>query len=702
MRRRIVGWADRRIVTLVSAVLSAYPTIRPSALSAQCPDGTPPPCRVSTATPARVAIDSNAVAILPFRVSGPPEAQYLREGMVDLLNVALDGFAGWRVIQPRAFLRRVGTTAGALDIPRASRLAREAGAATFVLGNVVALGPELRVQADLYESARGRSVASVRARGTLALPAPVADSIAGGLARQRLALHGGARRHALEEYTTTSPVALQAYLVAEQLARHARWREAAESLTAAIALDSTFALAYYALYRAISWGNSGPIFHEVSGRAVTPYTIDDVIRAAIRHLERAPPRQRRLLEFTAATNRAESLRLADGLTRDYPDDADAALERGDAYFHIGLQSGESPTQALESLERAIALDPQVPEAYFHVVQLRSMLGDSAGAWQALRQLRTKAPTWEATQGLDLAMSAAWQGADPATLPVPSPEIATVIGRYLLLVLDQAPARAVALADSFAARAAAPDHPPADRATALLRRHVYQLAQGRYAAAWELLRQATVEDAAGPEVLGATLIHQLVTGTHEPEARDAARQLSSLGRARQLWATAVLAWRLAAVGPTDSARMSVGQLLAGGEYPEFRAALTVGLSGLVTLRTGDSLMARRELAQANVAWIEIRSIEEFFPNPYLAVILARLDRRAGDLELAERRLYETVGPIGILFRADAEELRAQIAEQRGDTTAAIRAYWNFTELWKDADPELRPRVAAARAALARLQ
>jgi TolB-like protein len=421
--RRWRGWSDEpaigRMVGLANGGVDHHPAIRlsairPSALFAQCPDGSAPPCRVTATTPARVAIDSNAVAILPFRVSGPPETQYLREGMLDLLSVALDGFAGWRVIQPRAFLRQVNTNAGPMNVPQASRLAREAGAGTFVLGNVVALGPELRVQAELYESARGTSLASVRARGSVALPAPVADSIAGGLARRRLALHGGATRHALEEYTTTSPVALQAYLVAEQLARHARWQEAAESLTVAIGLDSTFALASYALYRAITWGNSGPIFQRASDRAITPYSIEDVIQAAIRHLDRAPPRQRRLLEFAAATNRAESLRLADGLTQDYPDDADAWLERGDAYFHVGLQSGESPTRSLESLQRAIALDPLVPGP-ISTWSAPQHAGRQRRAWQALRQLRAMAPTGShAGPGLGHARRLAPGGS--ATLP----------------------------------------------------------------------------------------------------------------------------------------------------------------------------------------------------------------------------------------------------------------------------------------------
>jgi tetratricopeptide (TPR) repeat protein len=184
----------------------------------------------------RAATDSNALAILPFRVSGPPEAQYLREGMLDLMSVALDGFAGWRVIQPRALLRHIGSETEPLDVPRAARLAREAGAAQFVLGSVVTLGPELRVQAELYESVRGQPIASVRARGTLALPGPVADTIAGGLARQRLARSPGVARRPLAEYTTTSPQALEAYLVGEQLARRARWQEAADR---ALRADST-------------------------------------------------------------------------------------------------------------------------------------------------------------------------------------------------------------------------------------------------------------------------------------------------------------------------------------------------------------------------------------------------------------------------------------------------------------------------------
>ncbi len=84
-------------------------------------------------------------------------------------------------------------------------------------------------------------------------------------------------------------------------------------------------------------------------------------------------------------------------------------------------------------------------------------------------------------------------------------------------------------------------------------------------------------------------------------------------------------------------------------------------------------------------------------------LARLERAAGALEAASRRLFDAImWQGGVPYRAEFEELRAQIAEQQGDTATAIRAYRNFIELWKDADPELQPRVEAAQAALARLE
>ena len=48
---------------------------------------------------------------------------------------------------------------------------------------------------------------------------------------------------------------------------------------------------------------------------------------------------------------------------------------------------------------------------------------------------------------------------------------------------------MSLADSFIARLTDPGMPRAERVPALLHRHLHRLAQGRYAAAWAMLRDA---------------------------------------------------------------------------------------------------------------------------------------------------------------------------------------------------------------------
>jgi len=667
-------------------------------LVAQCPDGTPPPCRTAARA---VRVDADAVAILPFRVAGPPEAQYLREGMVDLLNVGLDGFAGWRVLQPRAFLRTVAGSERAIEPAEGARLAREAGAASFVLGSLTVAGSEVVGQAALYESARGTSLTSVRVRGSSAQPAAVADSIAAGLARYRATRQPGVVRRPTSDYTTSSPTALLAYLVSEQLTRKGRWAEAIDSLTSAIAHDSTFGLAYYGLLRAISWGTATPIIRVSWGSTSSTLTTDIVFAAAARHRDRAPQRQRRLLDALAMTNRVDQLRTMDELSRSYPDDADIALESGDSFFHQGLQMGESPRVALGRLERAIVLDPGAPEPYLHVIELQSMLGDTAAAWRTLQRLREVAPGWSATPALELGLRA-MRGEDPATLPAADSDVLARAARYVLWLGDAEPARAIAIADAFTARRAAAGAPVADRLPALLQRHVFALARGRYRPAWDLLREAASLDPEGAEVLGATVIHQLVTRNHEAEAADAARRLLARAGVRPLWASSLLGWRAASLAPIDSARGVLPALLAGADWPDYRASHLAGLNGMLDLRRGDSASARRGLIRGNSEWIETRGVEALSPGPSFALLAARLDLAAGDLEPAISRLSETIASIGPIFRAEAEELRGVIAERRRDPAAVIRAYRNVMELWAEADPALQPRVAAARAALARLE
>ncbi len=677
----------RRLVGVV-VLLSAGPTVRSSA--GQCPDGGAPPCR-RAAAPTRAAIDPDALAVLPFRVSGPAEAQYLREGMVDLLNIALDGVAGWRVVHPRTVLNTAYANTDLADPLQAARFARAVGAGAVIIGSAVAVGPELRVQAELYDAGGGRRLTAVRARGELTHPAPVVDSIVGGLARLRLLTHAGAPHHALQEYTTTSPSALQAYLTAEQLARKAQWQGALDSLQNAIARDSSFGLAYYRLYLVRFYGGN------LGGLPVAD------VRRAMEHLDRLPPRQRDLLLLAHAQLtglRAEALNRAGAVEARYPDDAEAQMEVGETYFHQGLLSGMPAERAVRPLERALQLDSTFIEPYLHAIELLCLSSDTARAWARLRTFRAIAPGYYNASNQALALQVALRGSDPAALS--RGDLSDGVAHEILRVLDQHPARAVALADSVEALLTAPDRPSDDRKFSLAIHQLLLLAQGRYAAAWNALQAATAIDPAAAGGLVQTLLHAAVTHSHFQEAHAASLRLGAPGTSHLAWSVAgwyaVVQHDTALLTAAESALTRPDTLFAA--YDEAHRA---GLHGLWVLAGGDSAQGRRllESAAAVRQWVATW-FGSVLPDVPFVLALARLERNAGALESAEHRLYDTFLPEALPWRAEAEELRGQIAEQRGDTAAAIQAYRNFVTLWKDADPELQPRVAAAWVALAKLE
>jgi tetratricopeptide (TPR) repeat protein len=84
--------------------------------------------------------------------------------------------------------------------------------------------------------------------------------------------------------------------------------------------------------------------------------------------------------------------------------------------------------------------------------------------------------------------------------------------------------------------------------------------------------------------------------------------------------------------------------------------------------------------AGMADSAIATFEQYLATPYWF----RGERRADPMHLAGT--YKRLG---------------ELYEAAGDTSKAIDAYTKFVTLWKDADPELQPKVAEVRRRLGRL-
>ncbi len=293
-------------------------------------------------------VSATRIAVLPFSVQGSEEFDYLAEGMVHLLSRKLDDAGNLRSVDPHALLSFVAATPkGGLDPERGRDVAEHFGAGFYVLGNVLEAGGRLQLDASLYDLSAGlRTVAQVRVDDEAQifelvdelaerfLTEVTADEeaqileLADALARRFLAGRTGgtsARLVRLAAVTTSSFPALKAYLEGESELRAGRYAPAAEALQRAVDADSSFALAWYRLGVAATWGDRPDLARDAAERAV---------RYGDRLLE---PDRQILAAFQAwlAGMPDEPERLYRAVLKDYPDDVEAWYMLGGIYEQLG-------------------------------------------------------------------------------------------------------------------------------------------------------------------------------------------------------------------------------------------------------------------------------------------------------------------------------------------------------------------------------
>ncbi|HYO47025.1 MAG TPA: adenylate/guanylate cyclase domain-containing protein, partial [Gemmatimonadota bacterium] len=310
------------------------------------------------------------IAVLPFEARGQG-LEFWREGAVDLLSTNLDGSGGLRAIHPRTILarwrERVPENAGS-DLPTALEVARATGARYALVGSAVPLGQSVRLVADVYDLKRGTSLGQVRVEGDPDSLAALTDRLSVDVLK--VVLGGGTEdlRIDLAGVTTSSPVALRAYLEGETLFRRSRFDAALAAYERAIDADSTFALALSRMAESCSWG-SRP----------SDVPCGEYLERAIRFIDRLPPRPAELLRAKGYANPTEAIDSLRQAVRRYPDDPEMAYMLGENLYHGYDQALLEQDDARPFFERAVRLDPTVAVYYEHLVDRAIFERDSARA-----------------------------------------------------------------------------------------------------------------------------------------------------------------------------------------------------------------------------------------------------------------------------------------------------------------------------------
>jgi DNA-binding SARP family transcriptional activator/TolB-like protein len=638
------------------------------------------------------------VAVLPFRISGGPEARYLSTGLMDLVAASLDHAADLRAVDPSAMAREIAEAARSstpIDPAAGSATAYRFGARLFVLGEAIATGSRLRVSASIYD----RSTAPVligraSVEGTTDQLFELTDQLSEQLIARRY--RGPAERlSGVAASTTRSLPALKAYLAGEDFLREDRHGEAMEAYQQAIEADTTFALAYYRLSVAADRAGLDQLAWSAADRAA-------------RSAHNLSERDRRLVEAYLAL-KAGDLEQAEasyrGVLAAFPGDIEGWFGLAELLFHSNPVRGRSVTEAEPALQQVLQLDPEHVEALVHLARIESLLGRrreteglvaralalvSDSSALELRALRS----FVVSDSPNRRQMIRWLQSHPGS-------VRAVTALQAAVDLDDLDGT-----ERFARDLSSVQVPDVRGFGHRLSASV-ALSRGQVQAARRHLTSAAEMDSTAALELSASFATLPFVVTPRAELLDLKgalqRSLPSEGsrlgpdQAGRLHALGLVA---AALGEIDLANRSAEALerLDGNEpSPRYGRTLARSVRARVALAVGRGADALRLLEGAGWpgSWQQFAAeAGDRYLRAHLLQRLGRLDEALSWYRsIAERASYELV------FLAPAELHQAEIYRQRGDTALAASHFRRFASLWGQADPELRAAVSKGETRLA---
>ena len=359
------------IALQVSLVVLAFARAR-----AQCPDGSPPPCRsaaaAQAAAPRRVnpPLDDRTWIVVPFdNLAKAADIDWLRNAAVNLLYLDMSRWTDVRVVDDERvadIIREVPeANAPTLSLNAGMAVARRAGAGKLVMGDLLKVGNRTAITVKLYDVKTGQRIRSVREETA------VADSVMplfGRLARRILnvAPPQGANVGALG---TQSAGAYQEYVAGLEALNRYDLVIARQRFDQAIRRDSSFALAHYKQSIVLGW------------ESATHPDRKTHAEAANRLATGLPPRERALIvgqlqqttgDWGKACETYQALTRADSM------DVEAWYGVGECLFHdptIEAVGGDTTRlrfradygASIRAFERVLRLDPTYHLAYQHII-----------------------------------------------------------------------------------------------------------------------------------------------------------------------------------------------------------------------------------------------------------------------------------------------------------------------------------------------
>ncbi len=640
------------------------------------------------------------IAVMPFRTTA--EAARWSETLPDLLSTLLDGTPGVRVADPWSLWRPLradpAAAARSPDPDEAGRLAKRARASRYVLGAVDALAGQLNLTLRIYGAGNLEPIATIRLGASADSSAQLVGRAAVAVIQKIDPERAGIRVPAVEQYLTSSPEALKAYLAAREAYRRGFPDSADVAITRAIALDSTFAMAYVA---------ASDIRSYVQFLRGQPFRgLRELNALARRYGDSLGERLRLRVEASAAQIETEGPRAAAALGQLLErDSTDFEALNALTYNHLvyGWQYGAILQDMLAVSERLVQLDSTSLQALLRRTQLSLSTGDRADVETQLRRLRA----------IDTS-SAVIRGTIHGTeaLLVPNAEFArrlpSLAGEHpfaLALIFRRLrafrPDRALELIRAVWATAS----PGAAFDFAARSELGLLIAVGRLREADSLVRAPVFAAVAGAQQLVAlSLLANALWGfedsaltarvVRELDAAYPADSALAMNDTHPIWIVSHLlgAWH-AGRGDTLKAirwRNAARTFPKEGSPREWGESIAQTIEGRLLDRRGDSTAARAHHETAFRLWtIHTENQSEDTPEPHLRFRLAESLLAEGLADSAAAIFRSLTPPTAWLGGHTSRALLrlGEIAERRGDHPMAARYFDQALQLWELGGPEV---------------
>ena len=643
-------------------------------------------------------LDENLVAVLPFRVSGSSEIEYLREGMMDLLAAKLTGDGGPRAADARSVVTALNKIEAGPDISReqAIELAKSLGAGQVLLGSAVGTPEQLTLTATLTDVRTSKDVHAELSGSTDSLPTLI-DQFAARL----LTLRAGEERH-LTTLTSTSLPALKAYLAAQVHYRGSRFDQSQRDYRRALELDSTFALAAIGHILSTGWGAAADSSENRSRRLLVRYQERLAgLDAALAHAlgGNSYPDRRPIKEVIDAWERVVTMA---------PDRSDAWFLYGDILAHQGGLVGipDNVEMSKQAFSKSLRLDSTHTPSIVHLVDWAVIDRDTATLARLEAIKRARNVSGLAYQNLTIAtLLGDWSAVRAVRAGMDTMADHNLEALALRpLVYAHGSTEGLAALDALLKRSMTGDE----------KRTVYATAQTLYLgmglplkSAEILRRRLELEPEKRVQLQGRALMDALYS---YGDSAYAAAVADDLARNRQLYreneqlaiGCAFEQWQLWQGKPARAIDTARGLRALPKDDENYISAIVCAL----VLEAMDAVLNRRGNAAAALAALD----------DYLKVGPAADETLLNAANIATSRLFERIGNNAAAYRAisrqgfhpafmhyypDMVREQARLADVTGDRDRAVKLYTRYLSFHESAEPSVRARDNQTRTRLVHL-